>query len=581
MKAIHFAFLLLFSFFSSSILSQTSVQDDSVNLKAQNNKSSPIVKKESISFKTAHVLLKSDTLFTVSHEYSQVLSTSRAKQISDRLALITKEYKEGIDSVYQIKEKGFISTMYNNESAFVTTERDAINNDLTLDELANFQMEAFVTKLKKISDNHLTAEQWIIRIGYFILSLVGLFILFRLIRWFFKWLNVHLSKIEGKFLQQKNNFLKYFIPKKTKNIFVFISIMVRLVITVFIVIAYTPFMFSFFPWAEDLATSFYAATLTPIKFLFFGFIDFLPDLIFITVVIYIARYIVRILRYMAEDIESEKLVIKRFSKDLAATTQKIFSIIIYAFALVIVIPHLPGSASPAFQGVTIFLGALVSFGSTSAIANIVAGLVITYMRPYQIGDRVKIQDTIGDVIEKTLLITRIKTLKNEEVTIPNSNIITNHLINYSANIKNEGLILHTDVTIGYDIPWEKVEKLLLQAAGKSADIQKEPSPFVLQTSLDDNYVSYELNAYTKEAKKMPKIYSEMHRNILELFNEAGIEILSPSYIAARDGNLTTVPSQLNNNSRSPIDKIVDHLTGKNQKNIITKSSEETDTKNVS
>jgi len=568
MKVNHLTFLLLFSFFSTSLLSQTNILVDSVSLKTQNTKSL-----SSNKLKTASVLLNGDTLFTVSHESSQVLATSRAKQISDRLAIITKGYKEGVDSIYQIRENGFISTMYDEEYAFITTERDAINNDLTLEELANIQMEDFVIKLRKNSKSHLTTKQWLIRIGYFILSLLGLFILFRLIRLFFKWINAHLSKVEGKFLQKKNNFLKYFIPKKTKNIFVFISNMVRLIITVFILIAYTPFMFSFFPWAEDLATSFYAATLTPIKFLFFGFINFLPDLIFIIVVIYIARYIVRILRYMAEDIEAEKLVIKKFSKDLAGTTQKIFSIIIYAFALVIVIPHLPGSASPAFQGVTIFLGALVSFGSTSAIANIVAGLVITYMRPYQIGDRVKIQNTVGDVIEKTLLITRIKTLKNEEVTIPNSNIITSHLINYSANTKNDGLILHTDVTIGYDISWEKVEKLLLEAAGKTLDIQKEPKPFVLQTSLDDNYVSYELNAYTKEAKKMPKIYSEIHRNILELFNDAGVEILSPSYIAARDGNLTTVPSQLDSNSRSPIEKIVDHLTGKNQKNIITKPSE--------
>ena len=576
MNANHLTFLLLFSFFSTSLLSQTNILVDSVSLKAQNTKSL-----SSNKLKTAYVLFKGDSLFTILHESSQVLATSRAKQISDRLAIITKGYKEDINSIYQIKENGFISTMYDEEYAFITTERDAINSDTSLEELANVQTEVFVTKLKEISSNHLTTKQWMIRIGYFLLSLVGLFILFRLMRWFFNWLNAHLSKVEGKFLQKKNNFLKYLIPKKTKNIFVFISNMVRLVITVFILIAYTPFMFSFFPWAEDLATSFYAATLTPIKFLFFGFIDFLPDLIFIIVVIYIARYIVRILRYMAEDIETEKLVIKRFSKDLAGTTQKIFSIIIYAFALVIVIPHLPGSASPAFQGVTIFLGAMVSFGSTSAIANIVAGLVITYMRPYQIGDRVKIQNTVGDVIEKTLLITRIRTLKNEEVTIPNSNIITNHLINYSANIKNDGLILHTDVTIGYDIPWMKVEKLLLQAASKTLDIQKEPKPFVLQTSLDDNYVSYELNAYTKEAKKMPKTYSEIHRNILELFNDANIEILSPSYIAARDGNLTTVPSQLDSNSRSPIDKIVDHLTGKNQKNVITKSSADIESDDIS
>ncbi|UCE92897.1 MAG: mechanosensitive ion channel, partial [Flavobacteriaceae bacterium] len=191
----------------------------------------------------------------------------------------------------------------------------------------------------------------------------------------------------------------------------------------------------------------------------------------------------------------------------------------------------------------------------------------------QIGDRVRIQDTVGDVIEKTLLVTRIRTVKNEDVTIPNANIIINHLVNYSANVDKNGLLLHTSVTIGYDVPWKTVEKLLIDAGKRSLHIEAEPSPFVLQTSLDDNYVSYELNAYSKEPKKMALIYSDIHRNILEVFNEAGIEILSPSYIAARDGNLTTVPSNIPPNARSPFDKLVDHLTGKNQPVKVSKNPE--------
>ena len=187
------------------------------------------------------------------------------------------------------------------------------------------------------------------------------------------------------------------------------------------------------------------------------------------------------------------------------------------------------------------------------------------MSPFKIGDRVKIQNTTGDVIERTLLVTRILTPKNEEITIPNANIINNHLINYSANVEKSGLLLHTSVTIGYDVPWVQVDKLLCEAALKSLHIEPEPPPFVLQTSLDDNYISYEINAYTKEAKAMPAIYSDIHKNILDVFNEAGVEILSPQYFAARDGNLSTIPGKLDPDSRSPINKIVDHLTGQNQK----------------
>ena len=463
--------------------------------------------------------------------------------------------------------------MYNNELAFLISDNDAYLNNVSLNNLAELRLSKFKEVLLKSNRQILSTKELFIRIGYFILSLIGLLILIRVIRWLFRKLNKHLSKFEKTFLKRKKNLLKYFIPKNTANIFVFISNVIRVITIAFILLTYLPFMFSFFPLTEGVVAKFYEHLSTPIMFLVYGFINFIPDLIFIVVILFVTRYIIRVLNDIVQDIENEKFKIKGFPKDWANTTQKIFNLLIYAFALVLLYPHLPGSSSEAFKGVSIFIGALISFGSTSAIANIVAGVVITYMRPYQIGDRVKIQDTIGDVVEKTILVTRIRTPKNEDVTIPNANIITNHLINYSANSKKEGVILHTSITIGYDVPWNKVENLLLLAAGKSIHIEPEPKSYVLQTSLDDNYVSYELNLFTKEPKKMPVIYSDIHRNILEVFNEAGVEILSPKYIAARDGNLTTVPSLLNSDAKSPIDKLVDHLTGRNQKITKSKSQE--------
>ena len=251
-------------------------------------------------------------------------------------------------------------------------------------------------------------------------------------------------------------------------------------------------------------------------------------------------------------------------------TEKIFSVLIYAMALILIFPYIPGSGSSAFQGVSIFIGAIISFGSTSAISNIIAGIVITYMRPFQIGDRVKINDIVGDVTSKTILVTHVLTTKMEDITIPNANILLGTITNYS---KEEGssIILHTTITLGYDLPWQTAEKLLLAAASNTQLVEKEPAPFVLQKSLDDYYVSYELNAYTNQSKKMPFIYSELHKNVLDIFNDAGVEILSPAYMAARDGSLSTVPSQVKPDDKSPLNKIVDHLTGANQKVIITKN----------
>ncbi|MCB0469403.1 MAG: mechanosensitive ion channel family protein, partial [Flavobacteriaceae bacterium] len=192
--------------------------------------------------------------------------------------------------------------------------------------------------------------------------------------------------------------------------------------------------------------------------------------------------------------------------------------------------------------VSVFIGILFSLGSSSAIANMVSGLVITYMRPFKIGDRIKIADVSGDVIEKTLLVTRLRTPKNEIITIPNSSVLTGNTTNYTIEAENKGLIIYSTVTIGYDVPWKLMHEALLEAASRTDFLLKDPKPFVLQTSLDDFYVSYQINAYTKEASKQATVYSNLHQNIQDVCNEKGIEILSPHYRAARDGNMITIPA---------------------------------------
>jgi len=211
--------------------------------------------------------------------------------------------------------------------------------------------------------------------------------------------------------------------------------------------------------------------------------------------------------------------------------------------LVLIFPYLPGSDSPIFRGVSVFLGFLFTFGSAGSLSNIIAGIVITYMRLFKIGDRVKIGDVVGVVLEKSMLVTRIRTVKNEIISIPNSNLMSNHTINFSnAAETGNGLIIHTTVTIGYDVPWKEMHQALLRAADRTDLLLKDPKPYVLQTSLDDFYVSYQINAFTKEVNKHETIYSQLHQNIQDCCNEVNIEILSPHYRAARDGNKTTIPS---------------------------------------
>ena len=217
--------------------------------------------------------------------------------------------------------------------------------------------------------------------------------------------------------------------------------------------------------------------------------------------------------------------------------------LVIALALILVWPHLPSSDRPEFRGVAAFLGLLLSLGAASAVSNVIGGVVMTYMRPFQIGDRVKIADTMGDIVGKTLLVTRVRTTKNVEITIPNSMVLGSHIINYSTTAQEGGLILHTTVTIGYDVPWRQVHELLIGSALKCERILPEPRPFVLQTALNDFSVAYELNAYTNEPNSMARIYSELHENIQDEFAAAGVEIMSPVYEAHRDGNAAAIPGR--------------------------------------
>jgi small-conductance mechanosensitive channel len=186
---------------------------------------------------------------------------------------------------------------------------------------------------------------------------------------------------------------------------------------------------------------------------------------------------------------------------------------------------------------------LFSLGSSSAIANLIAGVSLTYMRSFRVGDVIKVGEALGVVLERRLYITRIQTPKNHIITIPNSTILAGHVTNFSQVVREgNGLILHTSNTIGYDAPWETVHALLIEAARASKHILPNPVPFVLQTALNDFYVTYQLNAYTDAPELMPQIYSELHQNIQNKFNEAGVEIMSPHYTQLRDGNRTTIPA---------------------------------------
>ncbi len=312
-----------------------------------------------------------------------------------------------------------------------------------------------------------------------------------------------------------------------------------LIITLYVTV---PVVLSLFPWTRDWVAYLKPYLMAPVYRLFWGFVAFLPNLFSIIVILVATRYLLRFLRAVGTEIKRGAIIFPGFHADWADPTFKLLSFIVIMFAVVLISPYLPGFGSPAFQGISIFLGVLLSLGSTAAVANIVAGTALTYMRPFRIGDRVQIADAVGDVTEKTLLITRLRTIKNVEITIPNALVLAGQIINFSAMAQDPGLVLHTKVTIGYDAPWRQVHELLIGAGRATRFVTAEPPPFVRQTSLDDFSIGYELNVYTKEPGRSLEILSELHENIQDRFNEAGIEIMSPRFSALRDGNQPAMPA---------------------------------------
>jgi small-conductance mechanosensitive channel len=318
--------------------------------------------------------------------------------------------------------------------------------------------------------------------------------------------------------------------------------LIRFAILMVALYFYASLVLSFFPWTRGYAQILVAYVLSPLHLVWDAIVSYVPNVFFIAVIGLVSLYVTKFVKMIFVELGRQTITIPGFYPEWAEPTFKIVRFLIFALTLIVVFPYLPGSHSPAFRGVSIFLGVLVSLGSTSAVANIVAGVILTYMRPFKTGDRVKIADTVGDITEKNLLVTRIRSIKNVEITIANSMVLGSHIVNFSTSARQEGLILHTTVTIGYDAPWRTVHKLLIDAALSTEYVLREPQPFILQTSLDDFYVHYELNAYTDQPGKMAKIYSDLHQNIQDRFYEAGVEIMSPHFSSVRDGNQIAIPA---------------------------------------
>ena len=488
----------------------------------------------------AEVTVNGKALFSVRGLLS-FSAKDRATAINRRIENISRDVRFAPDSVSVADSDSASDIMAGDLILMSVTDLDAQGTGETRQALARDYANRIATALPAMRRQY-SIKSLMIGAAFALLSTAVLLIIFRLLSTIFPKLYRKLDNWRGSMFPTLRIQKFEILPAdRIADSAIAIAKLLRLALVLVLLYFYISLVLGFFPWTQGYAQVLFGYVVSPIKLVAEAVIAYLPNVFFIVVIGLVSFYFIKGVRVFFTEIGKGTISFPNFYPDWAEPTFKIVRTLILALTVIAAFPYLPGSKSPAFQGISIFIGVLISLGSTSAVANIVAGVILTYMRAFKIGDRVKIADTMGDVIEKTLLVTRIRTIKNVEITIANAMVLSSHIVNFSSSAQSEGLILNTTVTIGYDAPWRTVHQLLIDAALDCENVLSDPVPFVFQTALDDFYVHYEINAYTDQPNRMAQTYSVLHQKIQDKFNQAGIEIMSSHYSNVRDGNRTTIP----------------------------------------
>ncbi|BAV06993.1 Mechanosensitive ion channel [Filimonas lacunae] len=481
------------------------------------------------------VIFFQDTIMVIYDRQGSFSPRERAVAIADRLDKLAHDYFFQPDSIAVMASDATTDLVYNELVIMGISENDALWMQMPAAELAQLYKVRISQQVKAY--RQATSWQTIVReIALSVLVIVVVVFIFYATGKGLRWLKGKIHAEKGKRIKGISiKGYKIFNEDRAVSFLSIAANTIRWVILLIVLYITLLLLFGIFPWTRKLADSLLSSFLTPLRKIVTGTWHYLPNLVTIAVICFVFRLVLKGIRFLKEEVETGVLRLPGFYADWAAPTYQIIRVLALAFMLIVIFPYLPGSNSPVFKGVSVFMGVLFTFGSAGALGNIVSGVVLTYMRSFKIGDRVKIGDVTGDVIEKSLLVTRVRTIKNEIISIPNATIMNSHTVNYSSDAPDKGLIIHATVTVGYDTHWSKVHDLLLKSAAATPLLENTPPPFVLQVALDEFYVSYEINAYTKHPNKQAGIYSDLYQRILDLSVDAGIEIMSPHYYVVKNG----------------------------------------------
>ena len=478
-----------------------------------------------VDVETAPVELDGTVLFHV-RGTSSFPAAVRARGIRTRLVEIARDATVPVDSLHLVENEGGYRVLAGERPILGIFDADASLEGISTADLAATHLlrvrQAITDYRAARSRGALQRSAGATVVATLILIvIVGLIV--RLWRWFDRYLNARLrARIHSVGIQS-------FEVMRADRIFHALRgglFGLRTVVFLILLLFYTGYVLARWPWTRGLSRDLTGFVLAPVKVLAEGVVTHIPSLVFLVVLFLVFRFLLKVFKLFFEAVERGTVTLSGFDADWAQPTYKIARVAVVAFGLIVAYPYIPGSQSAAFKGVSLFIGVIFSLGSSSAVSNIVAGYMMTYRRAFRLGDRVKIGDFMGDVIEMRLQVTHLRSTKNEEIVIPNSQILGGEVVNFSSLARVNGLILHTEVGIGYESPWRQVEAMLHEAARRTPGLT---APFVLLKRLGDFAITYELNATCEDVKAMFPLYAALHRNILDVFNEYGVQIMTPAY----------------------------------------------------
>jgi small-conductance mechanosensitive channel len=476
------------------------------------------------------VIIDGKTVIEVQWGYGTFSPAIRAKAITQRLIDIAQDPSLPSTVTIELSEKTLdlvagdriIASVFDGDAEAAGVPRELV---------ARQWQRAFKRAIEQYRTEH-SREMQVKRFGLtvltVVLAVVVLWVLLKALRWASDRLS---ALIVERMRRSRKQEVSLIDTHEVASIVRLLGWTLRVALVILVLYVTFHVLFLLYPQTRAIGDAMRQSVMKPLRQLWANTVASTPGLILVAIIAVVCRYLLHLASFAFAQIRIGRVRIEGFKPRWAPVTRKLLSILIVVLGVLIAYPYIPGSQSPAFKSVSLFFGVLLSLGSTGVVSNVLNGIVLTYMDSFAVGDYIQIGETSGYVESTSLFVTRLRNRQGRLITIPNSEVLSNQITNFSMAAGEKTLSLSVNAGIGYDTPWRQVEAILLNAARKTRTVKESPAPFVLELSLDSFQVMYELTVFLTGEARINQVAAELRRNMLDEFNLYGIQILTPSYMA--------------------------------------------------